>query len=47
MTDIGPSIPHDRQLDAADIRYLFDRLSSHLREAARPATTSWSPEAPP
>ena len=33
MTDIGPSIPRDRQLDAADIRYLFDRLSSHLREA--------------
>ncbi len=33
MTDIGPPIPHDRQLDAADIRYLFDRLSSHLREA--------------
>ena len=33
MTGIGPPIPHDRQLDAADIRYLFDRLSSHLREA--------------
>ncbi len=33
MTDIGPPIPQDRQLDAADIEYLFDCLSSHLRKA--------------
>ena len=33
MSDIGPPIPPDRQLDAAEIRRLLDRLSSHLREA--------------
>lgn len=33
MTGIGPPIPPDRQLDATDIRYLFDRLSSQLHEA--------------
>ena len=33
MTDFGPPIPPDRQLDAAEIRCLLDRLSSHLREA--------------
>ena len=33
MSDFGPPIPPDRQLDAAEIRRLLDRLSSHLREA--------------
>jgi len=33
VTDPGPPIPPDRQLDAAEIRRLLDRLSSHLREA--------------
>ena len=33
MTGLGPPIPPDRQLGAADIRRLFDRLSSHLRAA--------------
>lgn len=33
MTDLGPPIPPDPQLGAADIRRLFDRLSSHLRAA--------------
>ena len=30
----GPRVPPDPQLGAADIRRLFDRLSSHLRDAA-------------
>ena len=33
MTGRGPLFPPDRQLDAAEIRRLLDRLSSHLREA--------------
>ena len=33
MTGIGPPIPPDPQLGAADIRRLFDGLSAHLREA--------------
>ena len=33
MTATGPPIPPDRQLDATDIGYLFDCLSSHLHEA--------------
>ena len=30
MTGLGPPVPPDPQLGAADIRRLFDRLSSHL-----------------
>ncbi|MDE0495530.1 MAG: hypothetical protein OXH54_16425 [Acidimicrobiaceae bacterium] len=33
MTAAEPPIPQDRQLDATDIRYLFDSLSSHLHQA--------------
>lgn len=33
MTDPGPPVLPDRRLDAAEIRRLLDRLSSHLREA--------------
>ena len=33
MTDFGLPIPPDPQLGAADIRRLFDQLSSHLRDA--------------
>lgn len=33
MTDLGPPILPDRQLDAAEIRRLLDCLSSQLREA--------------
>ena len=33
MTDLGPPIPPDRQLEAAEIRRLLDLLSSHLQEA--------------
>ena len=32
MTDPGPPIPPDRQLEAAEIRRLLDLLSSHLAE---------------
>ena len=33
MTDPGPPIPPDQQLQAAQIQRLLDLLSSHLREA--------------
>ena len=33
MTDTWPPVPPDPQLGAADIRRLFGRLSSHLRDA--------------
>ena len=33
MSDARPPVPPDRQLGAADIRRLFDQLSSHLRDA--------------
>ena len=33
MSDAWPPVPPDRQLGAADIRRLLDRLSSHLRDA--------------
>ena len=33
MTDFGLPISPDPQLGAADIRRLFDQLSSHLRDA--------------
>ena len=33
MTGLGPPVPPDPQLGAADIRRLFDRLSSHLSDA--------------
>lgn len=33
MTDFGAPVPSDPQLGGADIRRLFDQLSSHLRDA--------------
>lgn len=33
MTDVWPPVPPDPELGAADIRRLFNRLSSHLRDA--------------
>ena len=33
MTEAWPPVPPDPQLGAADIRRLFDALSSHLRDA--------------